>query len=241
MTLSVRLLLLLGLSLFLSFFRWGRVILFPFQIFTTWVHECWHALVALLLGGSAIHITLSTDGSGLTVYKIGSGRMRRGIISSAGYLGASATGCALFYFTYTAGGSSHSWNVHTLALTLVGLIGLSILFWIRNFFGLLSTLILGTGLAALYYPPMNHYAKSILFFLSIQTALNALFDLRTLLSLGSAKANASDAHTMQKLFFLPYWIWALAWLSMSVWMMYWTLKRLGLNPVAFISGFQLPL
>ena len=214
---SERLVILLGLSLLLSFFSWGRRILFPFQIFTTWVHECCHALTALFLGGESIRITLSPDGSGLTQFKIPEGRLRNAIIASSGYLGASLSGCLIFYLAMN--------NAHFMIVFLCVLIGLSLLFWIRNFFGILSALLLGGVLYALNYSPMNHYVHEVLLFLSIQTALNALFDIRTLFGYQSKKSNSSDAHILQKLFFLPHWCWAFAWLSLSLLMMYWTIQR----------------
>lgn len=227
MLLSHRLYLLLGLSLTLSFFGWGRRILFPFQIFTTWVHECWHALVAMVLGGESIKITLATDGSGLTHYKIPSGRLRQAVIASAGYLGASATGCFIFYLALNVGKPSELWNLHSMVITFCALIVFTLLFWIRNAFGFFSVLLLGGAIAALNYSPFNRYAQEVFLFLAIQTALNALFDIRTLLSLGSSSKIASDAHTMQKLFYLPHWFWAISWLTLSMFMMYYTLVKTG--------------
>jgi len=226
MTLSLRLELLLGLSLILSFFSWGRRVLFPFQIFTTWVHECCHAVVALLLGGDAISITISPDGSGLTHYKIPPGKFRQAMIASAGYLGSSAGGCLILTLAVSAEKPSQYWSTHSMVIALCSLIGLSLLFWIRNAFGFFSALLLGGALATLNYSPMNQYAREVLLFLSIQTALNALFDIRTLFDLGSSKKNTSDAHVMQKLFYLPHWFWAISWLSISLLLMFWTVRRI---------------
>ena len=222
MPLLHRLALLFALSLSLSFFTWGRRVLFPFQIFTTWIHECWHALMALLLGGNSIRITLAADGSGLTHYKIQKGKFRQAVIASAGYLGASASGCLIFFLAISAEHSTRYWSIHALVICLCVLIALSLLFWMRNAFGFFSTLLLGGALLSLNYSPMNQYAHEVLLFLAIQTALNALFDIRVLFSLGSGKKTASDAHTLQKLFYLPYWFWAFLWLGVSVAFMYGT-------------------
>jgi hypothetical protein len=224
MTLIQRLSLLLGLSLSLSFFTWGRRVLFPFQIFTTWIHECCHGMAALILGGNSIRITLSSDGGGLTHYKIPSGKLRHAVIASAGYLGASASGCFIFFMAVSAERPSHLLNTHWLVISLGTLIGLSLLFWIRNPFGFFSVLILGGALVALNYPPMNHYAQEILLFLSIQTALNSLFDIRTLFAIGVHQKGVSDAHIMQNLFYLPHWFWAISWLTISMFMMYLTIR-----------------
>ena len=226
MGLPYQIVLFLALSLLLSFLPFGRGILFPIQIFTTWLHECWHAGAAAALGGSSIRMTLSMDGGGLTQYKIPAGKLRQGVIASAGYLGASASGCIIFYLTLKADKAPLFLSAGTLALTLSILIALSMLFWIRNSFGFFSAMALAFVLAALhYYPPINRYAQSVLLFLGIQTAFNGLFDIRTLFSLGNSQKTLSDAHKMQKLFYLPYWCWALTWLGMSFFMMYWTARQ----------------
>jgi hypothetical protein len=228
MTLIHRLEIILGISFVLSFWNQGKRILFPFQIFTTWVHECWHAIAVLLAGGSTIRITMENDGSGLTRYRLPAGRFREAFVASAGYLGASATGCLIFFLAITAERPTPYWNLRAMVITLASLIALSLIFWMRNLFGWVSTLILGLAIASLLYSPMSRYAEEVLLFLAIQTALNALFDIRTLFSLGSRKGTVSDAHTLQKLFYLPHWCWSISWLGFSFGMMYWTVHHVGI-------------
>ena len=130
--------------------------------------------------------------------------------------GASVTGCLILILTMK------NKNIPSITLTLSVLIGLSLVFWVRNTFGMISVFVLGAAIFALHEPPLNRYAHEVLLFLAIQTALNALFDIRTLFSLGSSKHTGSDAHTLQKLFYLPYWFWAMAWLCISLLVMYQT-------------------
>ena len=216
---------LFALSLILSFFSWGRRLLFPFQIFTTWVHECCHAMAALLLGGSSIRITIAPDGGGLTHFKIPSGRLRHGIVASAGYVGASLIGCLIFIVSVDAGRFRYAVSPHTLMISLCVCLGLTLLFWLRNGFGFISILVLTAALAGLSFSEYERYSKVVLIFLGIQTALNALFDIRILFSFGKTTGGvASDAHTLQKLFYLPYWFWAFLWMGLSLGMMYWTFR-----------------
>lgn len=216
---------LLALSIALSFASWGRRILFPFQIFTTWVHESFHALAATLLGGSKVRITIDPDGSGLTFYRIQRGRVREAVIASAGYLGASATGCLILRLTVHSDHSNAAWSAPSLALCLSGLVLLSILVWIRNGFGVVSALVLALGLGILFYLG-SRFAYPVLLFLGIQTALNALLDIRVLFALGASRGAKSDAHTMQKLLILPYWFWAFLWLALSLGMIFFTWRSL---------------
>ena len=229
MILSHHLELLLSLSLFLSFFPAFRLVLFPIQIFTTWVHECSHALAAFLLGGTSIKITLSKDGSGLTYYKIPAGKLKRSLIASSGYLGASLFGCILFSLSIFAERGSKLFTFNHLIICLCTLMSVSLLIWVRNLFGSMSIFVLGTALASLLYSPMNQYAAELILFLAIQTALNALFDIRILFSIGNQQRTTSDAHTLQALFYLPAWFWAGLWLVMSGGMMGFSLVKLNLT------------
>jgi hypothetical protein len=216
---------LFAIAVALSFFSFGKKILYPFQIFTTWVHECSHALTAALLGGSSIRITLSADGSGLTHFKIPQGRLRHAIIASSGYVGASLMGCLLFIASVDGERFRFELTPHALILALCACLTLTLVFWIRNAFGWFSVLLLTTAFTALAYSPYAHHSKTVLIFLGMQTALNAFFDIRILFSLGKRRGGvASDAHTLQKLFFLPYWFWALMWMGMSLGFMVLTIK-----------------
>jgi hypothetical protein len=49
--------------------------------------------------------------------------------------------------------------------------------------------------------------------LAIQVALNSVYDIRVLFLLDRGR---SDAATMARLFLLPSWVWATAWMLMSV-------------------------
>jgi hypothetical protein len=84
-----------AVCLVLSLLPWGPLLLYPFTLFTTWIHECSHAVVAVLTGGSVSAITIQPDTSGLTRSLMPANRIAQGLVASAGYLGASAIGCLL--------------------------------------------------------------------------------------------------------------------------------------------------
>ena len=198
--------------------------MFPFQIFTTLVHECWHALVAAFLGGSSIKIIISKDGSGLTSYRLPPGKLRQALVTSAGYLGSSVTGCSILLLTLFTVRSPTTWNLNKMAITFSILIGFTLIFWIRNVFGWISTICLGVGIYSLSSLPMKPYAFELFLFLGIQTSQNALFDIQNLFRLGAKKHQTSDAHIMQKIYYLPHWFWAISWLLLSILFMYWTAR-----------------
>jgi hypothetical protein len=55
-----------AVSLIVSLTPWAEFILYPFRVFTTWVHECGHALMTVLVAGRVASITIEPDVSGLT-------------------------------------------------------------------------------------------------------------------------------------------------------------------------------
>src|SRR5207248_5063226 len=84
-----------AVSLVVSFTPWAPFLLYPFKLFTTWVHECGHALMTVLVGGRVTSIIIEPDASGLTQSFVPVGRMARGFVASSGYLGAAVVGCLL--------------------------------------------------------------------------------------------------------------------------------------------------
>jgi hypothetical protein len=194
------------LCLGISLTPWGPLLLYPFTLFTTWVHECGHAVMAVLLGGSVSSITIQPDTSGLTQSLMPSGRVARGLVASSGYLGASVVGCLLMAAT----------RVEKRARPILRVIGAFMLFtvviWMRNLFGALVVLAWGVTLLALAREASGQVSRFVLSVLAIQVALNAVYNIRVLFLVNGS----SDAETMARLFLVPAWLWAAAWMVISV-------------------------
>jgi hypothetical protein len=193
---------------------WGPLILYPFTLFTTWVHECGHAVMAVLLGGRVTAITIQPDTSGLTRSLMPSSRMAQGLVASAGYLGASVVGCLLMAATRVDRRARPIlWGIGAFML-------LTVVIWMRNLFGALAVLGWGVTLLALARKGTGRAPRFVLSVLAVQVALNAVFDIRMLFLVHGR----SDAETMARLFLLPAWLWAGAWMIISVAMLAWTLR-----------------
>lgn len=204
----------------LSLVPGGKYALYPFKIFGTWAHECSHALMAVLLGGQVTGITIAPDTSGLTRFRLPPSRWRESLVASAGYLGSSAAGCAL-YFASVAYAPRAPWMLVGIGALLL----LSALFWVRNLFGALAVIGLGASLLALghSFAPHPRVSGLLLPFLAVQTGLNAFFDLPALLGLDPK--SRSDAHAMRSLLWLPTGFWVALWMGLSLAMMGWTVQR----------------
>jgi Peptidase M50B-like len=195
-----------AVSLLASLTPWALVLLYPFKLFTTWVHECSHALAAVLVGGRVAAITIQPDTSGLTRSLVPASRLAAGIVASAGYLGAAVVGCLLLAATRVP-----RW-AHAILLGISGCLLLSLLLWVRNLFGAAVVLALGLALGALARKGMANAVRFVLSLLAVQVALNAVYDIRVLFQVDGGP---SDAVTMSRLFLLPAWMWATAWMLTS--------------------------
>lgn len=196
-----------AVSLIVSLTPWAHWLLYPFRLFTTWVHECGHAVATVLVGGRVTAITIAPDTSGLTVGLVPAGRLARGFVASAGYLGAALVGCLLLAATRAER------RAHAILLGLGVCLLLTLVFWMRNLFGAIVVLAWGVALIALARRGLGHGVRVVLSLLAIQVALNSVYDIRVLFLVHHA---ASDAVTMQGLFLLPSWVWATLWMAISV-------------------------
>ena len=203
-----------GVCLGVSLTPWGRLALYPFTLFTTWVHECGHALMAVLLGGSVASITIQPETSGLTRSLMPASRLAQGLVASAGYLGASLVGCCLITASRVPRRATPIlWGIGAFML-------ITLVLWIRNPFGAFVVLAWAVALLALARRGRGRPAVFALSVLAIQVALNAVFDIRALFLVHGA----SDAQTMARLFLVPAWFWATLWMATSVAMLIWTLR-----------------
>jgi Peptidase M50B-like len=197
----------IAVSLIVSLTPWAAILLYPFKLFTTWVHECGHAVATLLVGGRVSSITIQPDTSGLTRSLVPAGRVAQGVVASAGYLGAAAVGCLLMAATRVER------RAHVILLSLGVFMLVTVLLWMRNVFGVVVVLAWAVVLVACARHGVAHAARFLLSLLAIQVALNSVYDIRVLFSIDRGW---SDATTMARLFLLPSWVWATAWMLASI-------------------------
>lgn len=90
------------------FIPYGYLLVYPFRLFGTFIHETAHAMAAVISGGEVVGMHVNLDTSGLTTTRGGSAVL----ISSAGYLGSIIAGAALLL-----AGRKRSWAKNTLIVT----------------------------------------------------------------------------------------------------------------------------
>ena len=192
---------------------YGRYALYPFALFTTWIHEMWHGLAAIALGGSIDTIRVFSDTSGLAYTVRPVGRIPTAIVASAGYVGTAITGAAMLALRNRR-------HAGSLGLSLLGgVMLLSTLLWVRNLFGLVAIPLLGVGLLAAARW-RTETAGRLYTFLAVTCCLNAITSIRDLFSpnlvVAGKPAGSSDAQTVAEALLLPAPVWAASWLALAI-------------------------
>ncbi len=193
---------------------YGSWVLYPFMLFSTWVHELCHGLMALAVGGKVEVLEIYKDGSGLATTRPGDGRIARSLVSSAGYTGTALLGALLLV------ARRFRWSAR-VGTTLLGVaVVLSVLLWVRNAFGIVTLLIIGAALIAAGLKLADRWRDPLYALLAATCCLNAFTSLKILfsganLTVGGEPAT-SDAHSVAELLWLPHWFWAGLWMLFGV-------------------------
>jgi len=198
----------------LPFFRW---IVYPFTLFSTYIHEVCHGMAAVVMGGKISKLLIFADTSGLAYTQLSnSNRYKRAFVSSAGYQGTAVIGFLLLLVRRTKLGPRLGSTI--LACWMV----LSVVLWIRNAFGIISILAMGVALGVAAWMLPSAHIRNLYVSIAVTCSLNAITSVTHLFGGsytvgGDETPNGTDAHTMEELLGgVPYYIWALLWLALAL-------------------------
>ena len=216
----------IGLWLISKYFLTSvNYLVYPLQLFATFIHEGSHVLATVLTGNSVQSLTVSPDGSGV-VWSQTSGWLSQLLISSAGYLGTTAFGTLLLVWmrynfssrnalyvssgfvgimTVLFGLLMPIWNVFSLRVSLGSII-----------FTVFSGAVLTAGLFALGKFGTLKWVNFGLAFLAVQCLLNSLFSLVDLFFITATTDVHSDALNMSQATGIPAMMWVFIWIGISV-------------------------
>lgn len=187
-------------------------VLYPFIVFSTWIHELCHGMAAVMLGGKILTLEIFPDGSGYATSMIPN-IDRRAFVSSAGYQGTAVIGFLLLIFRRTKRGPRTGTMV--LACTMM----LSCILWVRNWFGFVFVFCFGVVLAGLAWKLPSFHIRNLYVILAATVALNAISHVRALFG-GNYYVNGApvqtDAHTMGDETGTSYLVWAVLWLILAI-------------------------
>ena len=145
-----------------------KFILYPFMIFSTWIHESCHGLAAILVGGGVKELFIYQDGSGLAWTWTDGTDWKQAIVSSAGYVGTALLGCILLLFRRTRRGPT----VGSIGLGVAML--LSCALCVRNSFGIGIVATMGIVIIVLAWQLRAKLVSYLYSFLSATCAFNAI-------------------------------------------------------------------
>ncbi len=188
---------------------YAEVLVLPFKLFVTIIHEAAHAIAALTTLGDVNRISIDWAGNGLTETRGGV----RFIVSSAGYVGTTIYGSALLLLLRSANyARAAAMATATLLLVITAFFAGNFVMWVVGLFFALGLLFLGIKCSV----GAAHFFMS---FLAVQALLNALQDLRVLLYLSVFEPSTrTDAQNMAIATdgFLPAIIWAALWATIAL-------------------------
>jgi hypothetical protein len=194
-------------SIVLPFIPIVRGILLPFDYLNTQLHEMFHALAAVITGGSVDKILVFRNSEGLTVTYGGFVPL----IYSAGYIGASLFG-AFMVRSSIHEKSARKWcqilGIVTLLVNVAWVRGDAIGWPIGIFWGVFL-MILAAKLQA-------NEILLVAQFLGVQQCINGFKSLRDLLLLTGARAENTDAALLAKETGIPAAGWALLWTVLGI-------------------------
>jgi hypothetical protein len=241
----------LAIALLASLLLWnlpfGGVLLYPFKLLATWLHELSHALAMLLTGTGVERVVIYRDTSGLAYSSTPHGPIAKPIISAAGYMGTALWGALLLVVTPHGRAARHA------LLVLAGLLCATAVLVVDapggDYFGPLATAGIGlaSAAAALLLPDRGRVA--VAHFVAAQLCVNALLDIRVLLRpsqvVNGLYAGASDAHAMAASTFgtretWAVWFWAIAWLVWSLVVLFVALRVSGRRALAGVVPYARP-
>jgi hypothetical protein len=198
-------------------------IVYPLQLFATFIHESSHALATLITGNTVMSLTVSPDTSGM-VWSQSSG-ISALFISSAGYLGTTLFGTLLLVWM------RYGLSSRLALLISSGLVGvMTVVFgFLAPFWNLLANVTFGSvvftvfsgavltvGLFAVArFAPLK-WVNFALAFLSVQCLLNAFFSLKDLFVISAVTTQTTDAANMAASTGIPALVWVFIWIGISL-------------------------
>lgn len=214
-----------ALWIFSWYYPFFNYLVYPLQLFATFIHEGSHVLAAVLTGSPVQSLTVSPDTSGV-VWSTPSGWFSGLLISSAGYLGTTLFGTLLLvWMRYNFSSRNALYFSSGFIAVMTAVFGL--IFPILNVFSLqvgfgsiLFTIFSGAALAAGLFAIARFadlkWVNFALAFLAVQCLLNAIFHLINLFVVTASTNASSDAANMAQATGLPGIAWVVIWIVISL-------------------------
>ena len=193
------------LSLVVPRLPFGRQILYPFALLSTWVHELGHGIAAIIAGGQFNRLEVYSNLGGTAFSSGVQSGMRRAFVSAGGLVGPAVVGGIIII-----AGSREETAQYVLA-AVAGSVLLSAVLVLRNQFGFVAMTAIGLllGLVAWKAPVLAKLFVAqligIQFCLACWGTLDYMF---TKDFVRDGYVINSDTQNIAEELVLPYWFWA---------------------------------
>lgn len=215
------------LSIALWFIPYAEVLMYPFKLFVTFIHEGSHVLASIITMSGVKSLSVYPDTSGV-VFSSPDSSLAALLISSAGYLGATAYGALLLVMIRRAV-AARVVLIASAGFVLVMALFFGLALPLMNFssevvslsaipFTVISGVVIAGALFAVAKFANEKVATFFLSFLAVQCILNALSDLKTVAFLSTPLTGGhihTDAVNMATVTGIPSFIWTLVWIGIS--------------------------
>lgn len=183
---------------------------YPFVLLGTWFHEMGHGLMALLVGGSFEYLEIYENGGGVAYYTVGNSYLPTSIanafVASGGLFGPVSTGAILIV--------SAKYNRSSMIILrlLIALIIVSLLFWVRSFWGISVMSGYAVLLIGITFFKSRKLEVITILFLGVQSVLSTYLQLDYLFTKQFERngvVQISDTQAIANNTFGTYWLWAI--------------------------------
>ena len=173
-----------------------------FKNYNTLFHELGHAVMSLLFSGQVHKIELNHNAGGVAVTSNKSW-LAKFMVSIAGYPAGAIAGWSIFNHLQFI-------NPQYQLYILFGTIAVSLLFWIRNKYGIVWSVLNLLFFAAIWYFNWFSVLKVFVFVMASAVMTESLWSVLILIYISAEDPqNSGDAKNLRDLTYLPSIVWAI--------------------------------
>lgn len=194
---------------------------YPFRLLGTWFHEMGHGLTALFIGGNFKYLEIYENGGGVAYFtltnKFISIPTGKALAAAGGLLGPAIAGATLII-------SAKSTKYAAILLRiLTGVIIISLLLWIRSFWGIIVLGAFAVFFVGVTFLKNKKIEVITVLFLGLQSILSSYLQIDYLFTKQferNGTIHISDTQAIAENTFGTYWMWGALILLISAFMLW---------------------
>lgn len=183
---------------------------YPFRLLGTWFHEMGHGLTAICTGGSFKYLEIYENGGGVAYFTLTNRflplNIGKALTAMGGLLGPAIAGAVLI------AGAKNKRSTTILLRLLTGMIILSLLVWIRSYWGVIVLGTFAIVFVGITFLKNKNIEVGTLLFLGLQSILSSYLQLNYLFTKQFERGGQiqnSDTQAIAENTIGTYWMWAI--------------------------------